>query len=81
MLAEGVLYIHVLEEGEVMDAMLYEELIEDRFEDWLGSCRYLVQDFESCLRSEGPMHAFSSLGVQLVEGYPRCSQDFTCGAK
>ena len=76
MLAEGTLYIHILEAGEAMNNELYTELIEDKFEDWLGGCRYLVQDFERCLRSEGPMHAFGELGVELVEGYPRCSQDF-----
>ena len=75
-LAEGSLYIHVLEEGEVMDQTLYEELIEDRFEHWLGSCTYLVSDFERCLRSDGPLSALKKLQVTLVEGYPRCSQDF-----
>ena len=75
-LAEGTLYIHVLEEGEVMDQTLYEELIEDRFEHWLGSCTYLVSDFERCLRSDGPLSALKKLQVTLVEGYPRCSQDF-----
>ena len=35
-----------------------------------------MQDFERCLRSEGPLHALSQLGVELVEGYPKCSQDF-----
>jgi len=76
MLAEGILHIHVLEKGEVMNQILYEELIEEKFEGWLGYCRLLVQDFEACLRSDGPMLALGRLGVNLVEGYPRCSQDF-----
>ena len=76
MLAEGILYIHILDEGDVMDNVLYEELVEDKFQEWMGSCRYLVQDFERCLRSEGAMNAFRKLGIELVEGYPRCSQDF-----
>lgn len=75
-LAEGILYIHILDEGDVMDNVLYEELVEDKFEQWMGSCRYLVQDFERCLRSPGPMNAFRKLGIELVDGYPRCSQDF-----
>ena len=76
MLVEGSLHIHILEEGEVMDQLLYEDLIEDKFEEWLGSCRFVVQDFERCLRSPGPLRALGKLGVELVEGYPRCSQDF-----
>ena len=76
MLAEGTLYIHILDEGEAMNNELYEELVEDKFEQWMGCCRYLVQDFERCLRSEGPMNAFAKMGIELVDGYPRCSQDF-----
>ena len=75
-LAQGVLHVHVLEEGEVMDSVLYTELIEDCFEDWLVGCNYLVQDFEKCLRTPGPLKALADLDVQLVEDYPRCSQDF-----
>jgi hypothetical protein len=76
MLAEGILYIHILDEGEVLDQVLYEELIEDKFEAWVGSARYLVQDFEGCLRSAGPMEDTREPGITLVDGYPRCSQDF-----
>ena len=43
---------------------------------WLGSCRYLVQDFERCLRCQEPLIALEEIGVELVENYPRCSQDF-----
>ena len=42
----------------------------------MGTCRYVVQDFESCLRSEEAMQSFAEIQVELVEGYPRCSQDF-----
>ena len=59
-LAEGVLRVHILAEGEVMDQHLYAELIETRFEDWLGSCDLLVQDFERCLRCAGPRHELQS---------------------
>ena len=34
MVACGVVHIHVLNEGEVMDGTLYAELVEDKFEDW-----------------------------------------------
>ena len=59
-----------------MNETLYVELIEDKFEGWLGSCRYLVSDFEKCLRATGPLKALAQIGVELVEGYPRSSQDF-----
>ena len=76
MMAEGRLHIHVLEAGEVMNEDLYADLIEEKFEGWLGSSTLLVQDFERCLRTEGPLLALEQLGVELVEGYPRVSQDF-----
>lgn len=50
--------------------------MDRKFESWLGGCEYLVQDFESCLRSEEALEAFKRVGVELVDGYPRCSQDF-----
>lgn len=75
-LGGGTLYIHVLEEGEVMNEELYVELIEEKFESWFGCCNYLVQDFERCLRAEGSLLALEQVGLELVEGYPRVSQDF-----
>ena len=75
-LAGGVLYIHVLDEGEVMNEELYVELIEEKFSVWFSCCNYLVQDFEKCLRCEGSLLALEQEGLELVEGYPRCSQDF-----
>jgi hypothetical protein len=74
--AEGHRYVHVLEAGSVMNQDLYTELIEDYFEGWLGCCRYLVQDFERCLRTPGPLHVLEQLDVALVDGYPKCCQDF-----
>jgi len=76
LLACGVLHIYILEEGEVMDSMLYGELIEDKFEDWCGNCEYLVCDFERCLRSEEALTALDKINLKLVENYPKCSQDF-----
>ena len=75
-LAAGVLNVYVLEAGEVMDRWLYAELIEDNFPCWLKGCCYLVQDFERCLHSEEPLASLTDIGVELVEGYPKCSQDF-----
>ena len=50
--------------------------MDEKFEDWLGGCEYLVQDFEGSLRSQPALDAFKRVGVKLVEEYPRCSQDF-----
>jgi len=76
MLACGIIYIHVLDQGEVMDRTLYTELIEDKFDDWRGNCEYLVCDFEACLRTEEALHALRRIKLKLVDDYPPVSQDF-----
>jgi len=76
LLAEGVLHIYVLDAGEVMNQDLYAQLIEEYFPRWMGSASYLVQDFEPCLRAGESIAAMESIGVELVEDYPRSSQDF-----
>jgi hypothetical protein len=76
LLVGGKLNVYILEEGEVMDQTLYIELIEDKFSEWMAHCRYLVQDFEPCLRAEGSLEALDRIGLELVEDYPRSSQDF-----
>ena len=76
MLACGVLHIHILDEGETMNNMLYTELVDDKFNEWRGYCEHLVCDFERLNRSEEAQFALRKAGLQLVEGYPKCSQDF-----
>ena len=76
MLAMGVLHIHILDEGESMNQMLYVELIEDKFDDWCGNCEYLVCDYESCLRCDAAVHALSKTSLKLLDPYPVASQDF-----
>ena len=76
MLACGGLYIHILEEGEVMEQNLYAELIEEKFEKWCGNCEYLVCDYERCLRCDLALHALSKTPLKLVDPYPKVSQDF-----
>jgi len=76
LLADGKLHVHILNYGESMDRWLYAELIEDWFPQRLGHCRFLVQDFETCLRCEDAQHAFKKFGIELVEDYPPVSQDF-----
>ena len=76
MLADGVVHIEVLEAGESMDKVLYVELIEDKFADWIGSCEYLVCDHERCLRSSEALGALARINLKLVENFPVVSQDF-----
>lgn len=76
MLACGVLHIHILDEGETMNNMLYSELVDDKFDEWRGYCEYLVCDYEALNRSEEAQFALKKAGLQLVEGFPKCSQDF-----
>mgnify|MGYP004530944189 CR=1 FL=1 len=76
LLADGKLHITVLDHGENMDRWLYAELIEDWFPSRMGNCRFLVQDFETCLRCEEALLAFKTMGIELVEDYPPVSQDF-----
>jgi hypothetical protein len=76
MLACGVIHIEILDEGEAMDTTLYVELIEDKFENWMGNCEYLVCDFEGCIRGQPAVNALQKVGLTLVEDYPVSSQDF-----
>lgn len=76
LLSDGILNIHILEEGEVMDSCLYSELVEEKFGEWMLSTKYLVQDFERCLRTQEVRHSLQKEGIHLVEKYPKVSQDF-----
>ena len=76
MLAGGKINIHILEEGEVMDTLLYVELIEDMFPLWRANCEHLVCDFESCIRSSQAVRALQKIDLPLVDDYPPVSQDF-----
>ena len=75
-LACGVIHIHVLDEGETMNEMVYIELVEDKFDEWRGYCEQLVCDFEGCIRTKAVVHALEKAGLQLVPNFPKCSQDF-----
>ena len=43
----------------------------------MDGCNRLVQDYERCLRCDEPLAELGKIGVQLVEGYPKCSQDLS----
>jgi len=75
-LSEGRLHIAILDEGEVMNQEVYSDMIDTKFERWLGSSTLLVSDFERCIRSTSSVAALERIGVSLVEDYPRVSQDF-----
>ena len=66
MLACGRLHIHILDEGETMNQDVYVELMEDKFEEWVGNCTYLVQDFERCLRTDLSVDAIRRAGLALL---------------
>ena len=76
MLAFGRLSVHILEDGENMNQDVYSELIEEHFEDWMQGCTKLVCDFEKCLRSDKTIAELRRIHVNLVQRYPKCSQDF-----
>ena len=75
LLANGLLFIHVLDKGDVMNSEIYSEIVEDMFPDWLGPCEYLVQDFERALRTQASRDAIKRSGLKLVERFPTSSQD------
>ena len=60
----------------MMDRVLYTDLIEDKFPAWTANSSYLVQDFEGCLHCPEAKAAIKNIGLELVDGYPRSSQDF-----
>ena len=74
-LAEGKLSITILPAGQAMNRWWYAWIVRHYFPRWLGSCDYLVQDYERCLRCEEPLAAMRAIGVALVDDYPKCSQD------
>ena len=75
MLADNKLRYHILPKGEPMNRWYYSWLIANRFPQWKGACKYIVQDFEKCLRCEEPLQEMAKVGMSLVEGHPKYSQD------
>jgi len=75
MLSEGTLKIRILPEGHHMNRWWYAWIVEHCFPTWLGDCTYIIQDHERCLWCEEPLAAMAKLGLEVVEDYPKCSQD------
>ena len=76
LLAKGQLHCYILPKGVHMNRWWYAWLVKERFPQWLHGCKYLVQDFESCLRCDEPLAAMQEIGLELVEKYPQNSCDF-----
>ena len=75
-LAEGKLHISILPPGETWHAEVFSTLVDDCFEDWMGTCTKLIADYEGFLRSQEALEAYDRIGVSLVDDYPPVSQDF-----
>ena len=68
--------------GPLARLRLYEWIIEKKFPSWIRSSFgvrkrtvYLLQDHEKALWAEEPRAAMVKVGVELLENYPKCSQD------
>lgn len=81
LLFAGMLCVYVLPQGSVMNSEWYTWLIENKFREWLDmafsrSTRvFLVQDHERCLWAEEPCDAMEDENIELLEDFPKCSQD------
>ena len=82
LLANGVLFITILPEGNVMNRWWCEWVVERRFDEWLGTAFgrnrlevFVVQDHERALWTPEPRAAMPRLGIRLLENFPKCSQD------
>ena len=81
LLFAGMLCIYVLPQGEVMNTEWYTWIIENKFRAWLDAAHarstrvFLVQDHERCLWADEPLDALEDENIQLLEEFPKCSQD------
>ena len=82
-LAAGVLFITILPKGEAMNRWWYEWVVHKRFPGWIRQAfgkdaekgAFLVQDHEKCLWKQEPRDAMARNNIELLENYPKCSQD------
>ena len=83
LLVVGMLFITVLPAGQAMNRWWYAWVIEKKFPSWLRTALkskarkgvYLVQDHERALWTQEPRQAMRDQGIELLENYPKCSQD------
>ena len=75
LLAKGQLHVTILPEKVAMNRWWYAWVVKRYFPLWLNGCDKLIQDYERCLRCEEPLEELAKLSVEVVEEYPKCSQD------
>ena len=81
LLVAGILFITVLPDGQTMNRWWYEWIVNQKFPVWLSKATgarrnvFLVQDHERCLWAGEPRNAMHGNGIELLEDYPKCSQD------
>ena len=81
LLVAGILFITVLPDGQTMNRWCYEWIVNQKFPVWLSKATgarrnvFLVQDHERCLWAGEPRNAMHGNGIELLEDYPKCSQD------
>ena len=83
LLLAGLLSIWVMPQGENMNAVWYQWVIEHKFPLWIRKALgrkakggvYLVQDHEKCLWKDATLKAMREHGINLLKNYPKCSQD------
>ena len=80
LLDNGILFVHVLLDGEKMNRWNYEWLIYNKFPGWIykafgSQCStYLVQDHEKALWCQEPADAMEEQRITRLD-FPKCSQD------
>ena len=86
MLVGGVLFITILAEKVRMNGEVYAVIIQQHFAEWmrlgLGTKAarlggFLVQDHEKCLWKDAPRRAMKDAAIELLENFPKCSQDLS----
>ena len=81
LLVAGVLYVTVLPEGTVMNRWEYARIVARHFPGWISAVlgeqarAILIQDHERALWTDEARAAIESSGIELLERYPKCSQD------
>ena len=81
LLVGGLLFITILPEEQVMNRWWYEWIVRRFFGMWIekglgrGARAFLVQDHERALWADEPRQAMRDVGIQLLENFPKCSQD------
>ncbi len=81
-LANGVLHITVLPRDQCVNRWWYEWVVAKKFPVWIKASfgvqkrgAFLLQDHERCLWAKEPRDAMEAIGLNLLDNFPKCSQD------